>query len=113
VVRLRLKEPLTQAKTFEGLAEELKKPQAPVEVSVEITKAASRRVAIAVEAVVQLPSEQRGEVLEKAASVLGTSLAPEGRIPRDLLFNPWILPWPTILPLDNTASVNARKSLCQ
>jgi hypothetical protein len=68
---------LTQAKTFEGLAEELKKPQAPVEVSVEITKAASRRVAIAVEAVVQLPSEQRGEVLEKAASVVGTSLAPE------------------------------------
>jgi hypothetical protein len=77
VVRLRLKEPLTQAKTFEGLAEELKKPQARVEVSVEITKAASRRVAIAVEAVVHLPSEQRGEVLEKAASVVGTSLAPE------------------------------------
>ncbi len=66
-----------QVKAFEGLAEELKKPQPPMEVSVELASAASRTMATAVETVMQLPPDQRGEVLEKAASVLGTSLAPD------------------------------------
>src|SRR5579864_711425 len=66
-----------QVKAFEGLAEELKKPQPATEVSVELARAASRTMATAVETVIQLPPEQRGKVLEKAASVLGTSLAPD------------------------------------
>jgi hypothetical protein len=66
-----------QAAAFEGLAEELKKPQSEVEISTEMASAASRRMVTAVETVVQLPPDQRGEVLERAASVLGTSLAPE------------------------------------
>ena len=66
-----------QVKAFEGLAEELKKPQPPMEVSVELARAASRTMATAVETVMHLPPDQRGEVLEEAASVLGTSLAPD------------------------------------
>ena len=66
-----------QVKAFEGLAEELKKPQPPMEVSVELARTASRTMATAVETVMQLPPDQRGEVLEEAASVLGTSLAPD------------------------------------
>jgi hypothetical protein len=66
-----------QVKAFEGLAEELKKPQPQIEAPAELARAASRTMATAVETIVQLPPEQRGEALENAASVLGTSLPPE------------------------------------
>ena len=66
-----------QAQAFQGLAEELRNPPKYIEVSTEPLAAASTRMAEAVEVVLQLPPEQRNEVLQKAASVIEATLGPE------------------------------------
>jgi hypothetical protein len=66
-----------QAAAFEGLAGELRNPQA--QGITEPTAAASARMVEAVEVVLQLPAEQREEVAEKTASVLEASLEPNQR----------------------------------
>lgn len=67
-----------QAAAFEGLAEELKKSR-QIELTTEPAAAASAKMAEAVEVVLQFPPEQRNEVVQKTASALAASLAPEQR----------------------------------